>query len=243
MAEDEVKTFWRDDVNLWIHRPAVRIAVLLSVLGSLIVIAIGVYWLGKSLVPELTTYLISSCVSVLTALGVFAAELYYEGGKAALKLKAKHVEALAVKDQDHLEELRKVRDQIAIAQRERDETRAAFEDSKKPKKQKGNRNDVIRRFQRVIDNGKQIDPQSMADYENWMAQMKTVVRECLDEHWAKDVIELRPDTLRVQDANDRERARRLLGASIAKIHGWNGELRDGKVDHCIREDFYIDVQA
>lgn len=250
MAEDGIKAFWRDDVNLWIHRPAVRIAVWLGVFSGLALIAFGVYFVGKSLLPELTAYAISAGVSLVTGLGAFAGELYYEGGKSAAKLKADNASTLTTKGAERDDEVRLLRHQLATAERERDAAcadRAAAlaecEILRKPTKQRGNRNDVIRRFQRLVDAGKKIAPEQWSDFKNWELQMIPVVQECLEEHWANEIIQPGQDILRTQSPNEKEKAKYWLAATIAKVQGWIGALRDGNVDHCIREDFYVDVQA
>jgi hypothetical protein len=184
-------------------------------------------------------WLVPFCVLLVTAIVAWTLapyamyrELETAGESRIEELLTEHRKAIARSEELH-----------ATAIAERDEVRAACEDLKKPKKTRGDRNDVIRRFQRIVDAGKKITPERWSDFKTWESQMIPVVQECLEEHWANEIIQPGQDMLRIQSPNEKEKAKCWLTATIAKVQGWIGALRDGKVDHCIRADFYVEIQS
>jgi hypothetical protein len=244
MTDDGVKDFWRNDAALWVHSQFERTLKLLAIFFGLLTTASGVYLLGKSAdLPTLPAAFLGVLLSALAGASAFSAELYFKGGKAAFDLKAKHkaaIEEQALQSSLAMDALRRDLDN-AIA--ERDEARTACEELKKPKKKRGDRNDVIRRFQRLVDAGKKITPERWSDFKNWESQMIPVVQECFEEHWANELVQPGQDVLRIQSPNEKEKAKHWLTATIAKLQGWIGAMRDGKVDHCIREDFCVDANG
>jgi hypothetical protein len=89
VPDDRIKAFWRDDVDLWVHSRQERIKKLLSVLFYLGLTGIGVYGLGKTAFPDGAWGIISGLASLVTALSLFCADLYFKGGKAGAELKGK----------------------------------------------------------------------------------------------------------------------------------------------------------
>jgi len=81
-------SFWGDGADLWIHSRLERIKKLLALFLSLGLTAIGVYGLGKFVFPDGAWGIISGLASLLAALSLFCADLYFKGEKAGNTLKA-----------------------------------------------------------------------------------------------------------------------------------------------------------
>jgi hypothetical protein len=131
---------------------------------------------------------------------------------------------------------------IKSATADRDAAIAKCAEAAIPKTRAGNRNDVIKRIRLLSDEGHKIDPQGTADILDWRNKLTETIQECLDAPYARDVIESGPEETRVQDASDKEKAKRWLGVYLARLQKWDIAMRSGAMDHCIR-DFSVPLRA
>jgi hypothetical protein len=97
---DGVNEFWRE-TDVWLFSPLARTTKLIGVLAGLLVTAVGIYLLGKTM-PELPAAIIGCSTAFTLGMVGLCCEMYYKGGRTAASIKseldAKNAWKRAIKD-------------------------------------------------------------------------------------------------------------------------------------------------
>ena len=135
---DDGWSFWKSEAKLSVLDPETRMRWLITVGGSAAALFLAGLFGNAISFDDWRGRAAALCVGAMLFPTYLCIDMLYKGRKAGTAS-------------------RDARDS-AIADRN-----AALDESKKPKKKRGDQNDVIKRYQRLVDAGLKINPQSSAD--------------------------------------------------------------------------------